>query len=49
LAVEDKEYEIGAGDLVLINPGEKFYWQGNMEIFMPCAPAWSPDQYKTVK
>ncbi|MFA5068196.1 MAG: cupin domain-containing protein [Candidatus Izemoplasmatales bacterium] len=49
LVVEDKEYELTAGDLVLINPGEKFYWQGNMEIFMPCAPAWSPDQYKTVK
>ena len=49
LVVEDKEYELSAGDLVLINPGEKFYWQGNMEIFMPCAPVWSPDQYKTVK
>jgi len=49
LVVEDKEYELTAGDLVLINPGEKFYWQGDMEIFMPCAPAWSPNQYKTVK
>ncbi len=49
LVVEDKEYELSAGDLVLINPGEKFYWQGNMEIFMPCAPAWNPQQYKIIE
>lgn len=48
LVVEDKEYELSTGDLVLINPGEKFYWQGNMEIFMPCAPAWTPQQYKII-
>ena len=49
LVVEDKEYELNTGDLALINPGEKFYWQGNMEIFMPCAPAWTPEQYKIIE
>jgi len=49
LVVEDKEYELNTGDLVLINPGEKFYWQGNMEIFMPCVPAWTPQQHKFIK
>jgi len=43
LTIEDEEYELSAGDLVLINPGEKFYWQGEMEMFMPCAPAWTPE------
>ena len=49
LVVEDKEYELNTGDLALINPGEKFYWQGNMEIFMPCAPPWTPEQYKIIE
>ncbi len=48
LTVENKEYALSEGDLVLINLGEKFFWQGNMEIFMPCAPAWSPEQHKTI-
>jgi len=48
LVVEGKEYELSAGDLVLINPGEKFYWEGNMEIFMPCTPAWDSGQYKFI-
>lgn len=46
VVVENVEHSVGEGDLVLINPGEKFYWQGNMKIFMPCAPAWTPEQYK---
>lgn len=43
------EYLLEEGDLVLINPGEKFYWQGNMEIFMPCVPAWTPQQHKIIE
>ena len=47
--VENNEFEVGVGDLVLINPGEKFLWVGKMKLFMPCTPAWSPDQYKTLE
>lgn len=49
LVVEGKETKFKEGDLVLINPGEKFFWEGNMEIFMPCTPAWYPQQHKEVE
>lgn len=49
LVVEGKETKLKEGDLVLINPGEKYFWEGNMEIFMPCTPAWHPEQYKEVE
>lgn len=29
VSVEGKEYSINAGDVVLIEAGEKFYWEGN--------------------
>jgi mannose-6-phosphate isomerase-like protein (cupin superfamily) len=44
--VDEKEIKLKEGDLVLIDPGEKFFWEGNMILFVPCAPAWSHDQYK---
>ena len=47
--VENKEIRLKKGDLVLIEPGEKFFWKGNLKIFMPCAPAWYPSQHKTAK
>jgi len=49
VVVEGKEIKLSEQDLVLINPGEKFFWEGNMTIFMPCTPAWSYEQYKEVE
>lgn len=43
-----KEVKIRAGDLVLLKPGEKYYWKGKLTMFVPCAPAWYPEQHKEV-
>jgi mannose-6-phosphate isomerase-like protein (cupin superfamily) len=38
------------GDAVMIQPGEKFFWQGDsLEMLMPCSPAFYPEQYKIVE
>ena len=47
--VEDEEIKLQEGDLILIEPGEKFFWEGNMTMFMPCTPAWYPEQHKEVE
>jgi len=49
VVVEGKEIKFKQGDLILIEPGEKFYWQGKATMFIPCSPAWYPEQYKEVK
>lgn len=48
LVVEGKEIKLRTGDLVLINPGEKYFWEGKMIMFVPCTPAWYLGQYKEV-
>lgn len=48
VVVEDKEIALKEGDLVLIEPNERFYWEGVMTVFVPCAPAWNHEQYKEV-
>jgi len=45
IVVEGKIYKLKAGDQILIEPNEKYYWQGNMEFVVPCTPAWSSDQH----
>lgn len=42
------EIEFSEGDQLLIEPGEDFYWQANAKVFMPCAPAWYPEQHKQI-
>ncbi|MBS0288649.1 MAG: cupin domain-containing protein [Proteobacteria bacterium] len=48
VVVEGKEYLIGAGDLVLIEAGEKFYWDGEMQLYISCRPAFTKDQHQLV-
>lgn len=49
LTVGNEEFDLSEGDLVLINPTEKYYWNGNMTLFMPCSPAWYPEQHREVE
>ena len=49
LVVEGEEVKLNEGDLVLIEKGEKYHWDGNMTIFISCAPAWHPEQHKCVE
>lgn len=37
------------GDLALIHPGEKYYFEGKLTMFMPCSPAWYPEQHEQVQ
>jgi len=49
VVVEGKETKLQGEDLVLIKPGEKYFWDGNMTMFVPCVPAWYPEQHKEVE
>jgi len=49
LVVDNKTIYVKKGDQVVINPGEKFYWEGKFVMFMPCAPAWYSEQHKEVE
>ena len=48
LTTADGETAFSADDLLLIAAGEKYYWEGRAKIFMPCVPAWYPEQHKIV-
>jgi mannose-6-phosphate isomerase-like protein (cupin superfamily) len=48
VVVESQEYSLNAGDLILIEAGEKFYWDGNMDLFISCRPAFKVVQHQIV-
>lgn len=49
IIIESNEIKLEKGDLVLIEPGEKYYWNGNLEMFISCTPAWYPEQHQETK
>jgi mannose-6-phosphate isomerase-like protein (cupin superfamily) len=48
IVVNHEEYQLSAGDVVLIEAGEKYFWEGNMKLFLSCSPAWKKDQHQIV-
>ncbi len=34
------------GDVLVIKPKEKYFFEGKFKIFISCSPAWSPEQYQ---
>jgi mannose-6-phosphate isomerase-like protein (cupin superfamily) len=47
--VEGKHYSLKTGDCVLIEAGEKFFWEGQMTLFISCRPAFHIEQHQWVE
>jgi mannose-6-phosphate isomerase-like protein (cupin superfamily) len=45
ITVDGRKYSIYSGDSVVIEPGEKFVWSGDLELVIVCTPRWSVEQH----
>lgn len=48
VVVNGQEQSLMTGDLVLIEPGEAFYWEGTMKLSISCHPAFTVEQHVVV-
>lgn len=48
LYVDNMEYELEKDTVVIINPGELYYYVGDLRLCVPSTPAWTPEQHKKV-
>lgn len=39
------ETELYSGMAILISPGERFFWAGDIELYIQCSPPWHVSQY----
>jgi len=46
VSIDGAEHTLGEGDVVLILPGQKFFWDGKMTFVIACTPAWNAGQYR---
>lgn len=49
VVVEEVTTTLGQGDQVLIQPGEKYYFEGTMKLFIACTPAWTLEQHRVLE
>lgn len=48
VVVNGTSQPLEAGDVVLIEPGERFVWEGKMSLFIACHPAFTIEQHVMV-
>ncbi|MEK7583376.1 MAG: cupin domain-containing protein [Patescibacteria group bacterium] len=48
IVIEGKEVVLNEGDVILVEPGEKYFWDGTMSIAVACTPPWSMEQHKKI-
>ena len=49
IVLEGETTELEVGDSLLINPGDRYYWDGNFEMLVVCSPAWYAEQHKEIE
>ncbi len=45
IVTPDAKRTIGVGDLIFLNKGESFAWDGNLTLFMATTPKFDPKQH----
>jgi mannose-6-phosphate isomerase-like protein (cupin superfamily) len=48
IVIENKKYDLKEGDVALIQPKEKYFFDGKLELVVSCNPAWYPEQHKSI-
>jgi mannose-6-phosphate isomerase-like protein (cupin superfamily) len=46
--IEGEPHAVSAGDAVMLQPGEMYYWEGELVMVMPCSPAFYPEQHQKI-
>ncbi len=46
--IEGETVDLSEGSMLLLEPRERYFLDGNMRLFVPCAPAWYPEQHRAV-
>jgi len=47
--IEDEEFEVEAKDVVIVPPGKRFYFKGNLKQVCVTTPAWDEEYEKHIR
>jgi mannose-6-phosphate isomerase-like protein (cupin superfamily) len=46
ILIDGEEQRLGEGDVVLIQPNQRYFFEGRLKFVSTCAPAWYPEQHE---
>lgn len=48
ITFENNTISLAAGDVVIVNKNEKYFWDGSMDMIIATHLAWYPEQHKII-
>lgn len=48
IVINGKEISLTEGDSLIIDAGEPYYWEGNLQLLLSCRPAWTATQHQQI-
>lgn len=48
VVISDREHKLGKDDALLIQPKQKYFFEGNFKLVISSHPAWTPQQHTKV-
>lgn len=48
IVINNEEISLTAGDSIIIDAGESYYWEGNLQLVLSCTPAWTATQHQQI-
>ena len=48
IVINGQDIALAAGDSIIIEVGEPYYWEGNIQLILSCRPAWTINQHQLV-
>ena len=49
LTTQTESFSLKEMDQIIINPNEKYFWNGDCDVLVPSTPPWFPEQTKIEK
>lgn len=48
VVINHEEFSLSEGNVVIIEASEKYFWEGDLQMFMSCQPVWNKEQHEIV-
>ena len=48
IVINGEDITLTEGDSIIIDAGELYYWEGNLQLILSCRPAWTAVQHQQI-
>ncbi|MFH1474055.1 MAG: hypothetical protein ABIE55_04170 [Candidatus Aenigmatarchaeota archaeon] len=48
IEIDGEYFDLNEGDAIIIQPNQKYFFEGKLDLVFSCNPSWNPENYENV-